>query len=59
MLVAIAAVFPGTTMSDEGQPQVVLTLLGVLILGVLDNGITQVPIDSNGREMTTGSIIIV
>ena len=59
MLDAIAAVFLGTTMSDEGQPQVVFTLMGVLMLGVLGNGLTQMSVDSYVRQMITGSIIIV
>ena len=58
MLDAIAAVFLGMTMSDEGQPRVIFTLLGVLMLGVLGNGLTQMNVDSYVREMITGSIII-
>ncbi|HZZ63234.1 MAG TPA: ABC transporter permease [Roseiarcus sp.] len=58
MLDAIAAVFLGTTMSDEGQPRVVLTLVGVMMLGALGNGLTQMNVDSYVREMITGSIII-
>ena len=58
MLDAIAAVFLGMTMSDEGQPRVMFTLLGVLMLGVLGNGLTQMNVDSYAREMITGSIII-
>jgi ribose transport system permease protein len=45
-------------MSDEGQPRVIFTLLGVLMLGVLGNGLTQMNVDSYVREMITGSIII-
>jgi|HubBroStandDraft_6_1064221.scaffolds.fasta_scaffold64286_2 ribose transport system permease protein len=59
MLDAIASVFLGTTMSDEGQPRVIFSLLGVLMLGVLGNGLTQMNVDSYVREMITGSIIIV
>jgi ribose transport system permease protein len=59
MLDAIAAVFLGTTMSDEGQPRVIFSLLGVLMLGVLGNGLTQMNVDSYVREMITGSIIII
>jgi ribose transport system permease protein len=59
MLDAIAAVFLGTTMSDEGQPRVLFTLMGVLMLGVLGNGLTQMNVDSYVREMITGAIIIV
>jgi ribose transport system permease protein len=58
MLDAIAAVFLGMTMSDEGQPRVVFTFAGVLILGVLGNGLTQLNVDSYVREMITGAIII-
>ena len=59
MLDAIAAVFLGMTMSDEGQPRVLFTLIGVLMLGVLGNGLTQLNIDSYVREMITGAIIVV
>jgi ribose transport system permease protein len=59
MLDAIAAVFLGMTMSDEGQPRVLFTLMGVLMLGVLGNGLTQMSVDSYVRQMITGSIIIV
>jgi len=59
MLDAIAAVFLGTTVSDEGQPRVLFTLMGVLMLGVLGNGLTQMNVDSYVREMITGSIIII
>jgi ribose transport system permease protein len=58
MLDAIAAVFLGMTMSDEGQPRVAFTLIGVLMLGVLGNGLTQLNVDSYVREIITGSIII-
>ena len=59
MLDAIAAVFLGMTMSDEGQPRVLFTLVGVLMLGVLGNGLTQMNVNSYVREMITGSIIII
>lgn len=41
MLDAIAAVFLGMTMSHQGEPRVLYTLVGVLMLGVLDNGLCQ------------------
>lgn len=59
MLDSIAAVFLGMTMSDEGQPRVLNTLIGVLMLGVLGNGLTQLSVDSYLREIITGCIIIV
>ena len=37
MLDAIAAVFLGMTMSKQSEPRVIFTLIGVLVLGVLDN----------------------
>jgi len=58
MLSAIAAVFLGMTMSEEGEPRVLATFFGILILGVLDNGLTQMSVDSYVREILVGSIII-
>jgi ribose transport system permease protein len=58
MLDAIAAVFLGMTMGEEGEPHVLATLLGVLILGVLDNGLTQMQVDSYVREILIGAIIV-
>jgi ribose transport system permease protein len=58
MLDAIAAVFLGMTMSEEGEPRVLATLVGVLILGVLDNGLTQLSVDSYVREILVGTIIV-
>ncbi|MEP4804110.1 MAG: ABC transporter permease, partial [Hyphomicrobiales bacterium] len=58
MLDAIAAVFLGMTMSEEGEPRVQYTLVGVLILGVLDNGLTQLSVDSYVREILVGAIVI-
>ena len=49
MLNAIAAVFLGMTMSEEGEPRILATVIGVLILGVLDNGLTQMSVDSYVR----------
>ena len=58
MLTAIAAVFLGMTMSEGGAPRVHATLVGVLILGTLDNGLTQMSVDSYVRDILVGAIII-
>lgn len=59
MLTAIAAVFLGMTLTRDGQPRVLATLAGVLVLGVLDNGLTQMRVDSYVREVLVGAIILV
>ena len=58
MLNAIAAVFLGLTMGEEGEPHVAATLVGVLILGVLANGLTQLQINSYVQQVLTGIIIL-
>ncbi len=58
MLDAIAAVFLGMTMSEDAEPRVHATLVGVLILAVLDNGLTQMAVDSYMREILVGAIIL-
>lgn len=58
MLDAIASVFLGQTMTEEGEPRVLATLAGVMILGVIGNGLTQMNVDSYVRDMLTGAIVI-
>lgn len=58
MLTAIAAVFLGMTLTRDGQPQVLATLAGVVVLGVLDNGLTQMRVDSYVRQVLVGVIIL-
>ena len=58
MLTAIAAVFLGMTLTRDGQPRVLATLAGVLVLGVLDNGLTQMRVDSYVRQVLVGAIIL-
>ncbi|HTN62400.1 MAG TPA: ribose ABC transporter permease, partial [Devosia sp.] len=58
MLNAIAAVFLGSTLSEHGEPRLLYTVIGVLVLGVLDNGLTQMSVDSYVRQILVGAIII-
>ncbi len=58
MLNAIAAVFLGMTMSQEGEPHVLGTLVGVLLIGVLANGFTQIGVDTYIQRILTGAIIL-
>ncbi|MDB5585666.1 MAG: monosaccharide transporter rane protein family [Devosia sp.] len=58
MLNAIAAVFLGSTLSEHGEPRLLYSIVGVLVLGVLDNGLTQMSVDSNVRQILVGGIII-
>jgi ribose transport system permease protein len=58
MLDAIAAVFLGMTISRHGEPRVINTLVGVLMIGVMSNGLTQLSVDSYIRDILVGSIVI-
>ncbi|MBR2657075.1 MAG: ABC transporter permease [Loktanella sp.] len=58
MLTAIAAVFLGMTLTRDGQPRVLATLAGVAVLGILDNGLTQMRVDSYVRQVMVGAIIL-
>lgn len=55
---AIAAVFLGMTMGRQGEPRVLATLVGVLMLGILDNGLTQLNVDSYVRQVLVGAIVV-
>lgn len=59
MLTAIAAVFLGMTVTRDGQPHVLATVAGVVTLGVMDNGLTQMQVDSYVRQVLVGAIILV
>jgi ribose transport system permease protein len=58
MLSGIAAVFLGMTLTRNNQPRVLATLAGVVFLGLLDNGLTQMRVDSYLREVLVGLIIL-
>ncbi len=58
MLNSIAAVFLGMTMFREGEPHVPGTLFGVLILGVLSNGLNILQVNSYLQIVLTGAIIV-
>ena len=53
MLNAIAAVF-----LEHDEPRIFATIVGVLILGVLDNGLAQMSVDSYVRQLLVGGIIL-
>jgi ribose transport system permease protein len=59
MLTAIAAVLLGMTVTRDGQPHVLATVAGVITLGVLDNGLTQLQVDSYIRQVLVGAIILI
>ena len=58
MLDAIACVFLGMTLDRAGRPRVGGTLVGVALLGTLDNGLTQLGVDSYVREILVGAVLI-
>lgn len=58
MLNAAAAVFLGATAFREGEPHVGGTLLGVLIMGVLGNGMNILGVNSYVQQFLTGVIIV-
>jgi ribose transport system permease protein len=58
MLTSIAAVFLGMTMFREGEAHVPGTLFGVLLLGVMNNGLNILQVNSYLQIVLTGVIII-
>ncbi|WP_062357704.1 ABC transporter permease [Herbidospora yilanensis] len=59
MLTSIAAVFIGLTAAQAARPGVVGTLLGVVVLGVLDNGLNLLDVNPYVQQILTGLIIVV
>ena len=58
MLNAAAAVFLGATAFREGEPNILGTLLGVFIMGVLGNGLNILGVGSYVQAILTGIIIV-
>lgn len=58
MLTCIAAVFLGMTMFKNGLPNIPGTIVGVLIVGVLNNGLNILQVNSYVQQIFTGLIIV-
>jgi ribose transport system permease protein len=58
LLPALAAVFLGATASRTGTPNVGGTFLGVVIAGIIANGLTIVGAEPFVQRMVTGAIIL-
>lgn len=58
MLMSIAAVFLGMTLSRAGQPGIGGTAVGLGIVGVLNNGLNLLQVNSYVQQVLTGAIIV-
>ena len=58
MLNAAAAVFLGMTVYREGEAHIGGTVLGVLIMGVMGNGLNMLGVNSYVQSILTGTIIV-
>lgn len=58
MLNAAAAVFLGMTSFREGEPHILGTLFGVLIIGIMGNGLNILGVNSYIQAILTGVIIV-
>src|SRR3989338_5935531 len=58
VLTAVGAGVLGMPVPRDGQPRVLASLAGVVVLGVMDNGLTQLQVDSYVREVMVGAIIL-
>ncbi|RMN88308.1 Ribose ABC transporter permease [Pseudomonas coronafaciens pv. coronafaciens] len=54
---AIGAVFIGTTLSRQGRPNVAGTLLGVLLINVIANGLLLIGWNFYWQQVATGALI--
>lgn len=58
LLDAIAAVFIGAALHPRGRPNVPGTIIGVLFLGVIANGLTLMGLGFNTRDGVSGIILV-
>lgn len=58
LLFSVAAVFLGMTVAKSGQANVVGTMVGVGIIGVMSNGLNILGVNSYVQQVVTGLIII-
>jgi ribose transport system permease protein len=59
LLNAIGATFIGTTLSAESRPNVLGTILGVLLLAVVSNGLLLVGLNYYWQQVGTGALIFI
>ncbi|KIQ36502.1 ABC transporter permease [Pseudomonas viridiflava] len=57
LISAIGAVFMGTTLSRQGRPNIVGTLLGVLFINVIANGLLLIGWNFYWQQVATGGLI--
>lgn len=57
LIIAIGAVFMGTTLSRQGRPNIVGTLLGVLFINVIANGLLLIGWNFYWQQVATGALI--
>jgi ribose transport system permease protein len=58
LLFSVAAVFLGMTVIKSGQANIVGTMVGVAIIGVMSNGLNILGVNSYVQQVVTGLIII-
>ena len=58
LLDAIAAVFIGASIHPRGRPNVIGTLIGVLFLGMVANGLNLMGLDFNTKDALSGLILV-
>lgn len=58
LLDAIAAVFIGASIHPQGRPNVPGTLVGVLFLGMIANGLNLMGLDFNTKDALSGLILV-